>query len=288
MTAADRPYRSVLYIPGSRERALEKARGLPVDAIIFDLEDAVAPDEKANARKTLSDALAHGGYGARARIVRVNGADTPWGADDLAAISTTDADAILLPKVNSPADVAEVADMLDVAGSRAAIWAMMETPEGILNAAAIAQAPRMGGFVMGTNDLAKDLGCRNRADRLPMMFALQACLLAARAHGIPCIDGVYNAFKDEAGLTAECEQGRDLGMDGKTLIHPAQVAIANTVFAPTEEDADLARRQIEAFDAAKANGQGVAVLDGRIVENLHVDTARKTLAKLEAIATLEG
>lgn len=288
MTQAARPYRSVLYIPGSKERALEKARGLPVDAIIFDLEDAVAPDEKINARKTLADALVQGGYGGRVRLVRINGADTVWGAEDLQAMAATDADAILLPKVNTPDDVAAVAQVLDAAGSKAAIWAMMETPEGILNAAAIAQASRMGGFVMGTNDLAKDLGCRNRPDRLPMMMALQACLLAARAAGIPCIDGVYNAFKDNTGLAAECEQGRDLGMDGKTLIHPAQVAIANAAFAPSEEEADLARRQIAAFDAAMADGQGVAVLDGRIVENLHVDTARKTLAKLEAIATLEG
>ncbi|GIT91293.1 (3S)-malyl-CoA thioesterase [Jannaschia pagri] len=288
MTAADRPYRSVLYIPGSKDRALDKARTLPVDAIIFDLEDAVAPDEKVNARKTLQDALAAGGYGPRSRIVRLNGADTEWGAEDLATFAKVDVEAVLLPKVNTPEDVAAAAKVLDDAGSNATIWAMMETPEGILNAAAIARAPRMGGFVMGTNDLAKDLGCRTRADRLPMMFALQTCLTAARMAGIPCIDGVYNAFKDDNGLHAECEQGRDLGMDGKTLIHPAQVAITNAAFAPTEAEADLARRQIAAFDEAMAAGQGVAVLDGRIVENLHVDTARRTLAKLEAIAKLEG
>ncbi|MGB3408916.1 MAG: CoA ester lyase [Jannaschia sp.] len=288
MIASDRPYRSVLYIPGSRERALEKAQSLPVDAIIFDLEDAVAPDEKVNARETLEHALAQCGYGLRARIVRVNGAGTPWATDDLAAFAAADVDAILLPKVNGPSDVAAAAKVLDAAGSAAAIWAMMETPEGIQAAAAIARAPRMGGFVMGTNDLAKDLGSRNRPDRLPMMHALQTCLMAARAAGIVCVDGVYNAFKDDDGLRAECEQGRDLGMDGKTLIHPAQVAIANATFAPTAEEADLARRQIAAFDAAMATGQGVAVLDGRIVENLHVDTARRTLSKLAAIAALEG
>jgi (3S)-malyl-CoA thioesterase len=288
MPADARPYRSVLYIPGSKDRALEKARSLPVDAIIFDLEDAVAPDEKVNARLTLAVALAQGGYGRRARIVRINGADTEWGAHDLAAVAGMDADAVLLPKVNGPEDIAAAVKVLSDSGSRATVWAMMETPQGVLNAAAIARAPGMGGFVMGTNDLAKDLGCRNRPDRLPLMHALQACLMAARAAGIPCIDGVYNAFKDEDGLRAECEQGRDLGMDGKTLIHPAQIAVTNAAFAPSEAEADLARRQIDAFDAAMAAGQGVAVLDGRIVENLHVDTARRTLAKLEAIAELEG
>ncbi|WP_179378235.1 HpcH/HpaI aldolase/citrate lyase family protein [Jannaschia marina] len=285
MTATDRPFRSVLYIPGSKPRALDKARTLPVDAIIFDLEDAVAPDEKVNARTTLAEALDTGGYGPRHCIVRVNGADTPWGADDLATFAALAPDAILLPKVNGPDDVAAAARHLT---GDTTIWAMMETPEGILNAAAIARAPRMGGFVMGTNDLAKDLNCRNRANRLPLMTSLQTCLLAARAAGIPCVDGVFNAFKDEDGLRVECEQGRDLGMDGKTLIHPAQVAVANAAFGPTEAEVELARRQIDAFEAAMAEGQGVAVLDGRIVENLHVDTARRTLAKQEAIAALEG
>lgn len=283
MTTADRPVRSVLYIPGSRPRALEKARGLPVDAIIFDLEDAVSPDEKINARNTLAEALQAGGYGARLRIVRVNGADTEWGADDLAALAALAPDAVLLPKVNSPDDVAAAAKHLE---GETQIWAMMETPEGVLNAAAIARAPRMGGFVMGTNDLAKELNCRDRPDRLPLMTALGTCLMAARAAGIPCIDGVFNAYLDEDGLRTECEQGRDLGMDGKTLIHPAQVAIANEVFAPSAEEVDLARRRIAAFDEAVAAGQGVAVLDGRIVENLHVDTARRTLARLDAIERL--
>jgi (3S)-malyl-CoA thioesterase len=288
MTATARPFRSVLYNPGSNARALDKARALPVDAIIFDLEDAVAPDQKANARRTLADALAMGGYGRRTRIVRVNGADTEWVAADLDAVAGMGCDAVLLPKVDGPQDVAAAAKVLEAAGCAAPIWAMMETPAGVLNAAATARAPRMGGFVMGTNDLAKELGCRARADRLPLMHSLQTCLLAARAAGIPCVDGVYNAFKDEDGLRAECEQGRDLGMDGKTLIHPAQVAIANAAFAPSAEEADLARRQIAAFEAAMAEGKGVAVLDGRIVENLHVDSARRTLAKLDAIAELEG
>ncbi len=285
MRQSDRPVRSVLYIPGSKLRALEKARTLPVDAIIFDLEDAVAPDEKVSARNTLADALKAGGFAPRQCIVRINGADTQWGADDLAMFAPLAPDAILLPKVNTSEDVAAAAKELT---GETLIWAMMETPEGILNAAAIARAPRMGGFVMGTNDLAKDLNCRDRADRLPLMTALQTCLLAARAAGIPCVDGVFNAFRDDDGLRAECEQGRDLGMDGKTLIHPAQIAIANAAFGPTEAEAELARRQIAAFDAAIAEGKGVAVLDGRIIENLHVDTARRTLAKLAAIAALEN
>ena len=286
-----RPYRSVLYIPGSKPRALDKARGLAADAIIFDLEDAVAPDEKTNARATLSAALREGGYTPRARIVRINGAETDWHADDLAAAldMAGDIDAILVPKVEQAGQIAALAERLDATPGAAhvALWAMMETPRGILAAAEIAGAPRMGGFVMGTNDLAKDLGTRFRADRLPLQWALQSCVLAARAAGIVCIDGVYNAFKDEEGLAAECAQGRDLGMDGKTVIHPAQIAIANAAFAPTEEEIDLARRQIAAWEEAVANGQGVAVLDGRIVENLHVATARATLARAEAIATLE-
>ncbi|MEM7488274.1 MAG: CoA ester lyase [Pseudomonadota bacterium] len=285
MTLADRPFRSVLYIPGSKPRAIEKARGLPVDAIILDLEDAVAPDEKVAARETVVTELAQGGFGARYVLVRVNGAETEWGAADLAAIAPAAPAAILLPKVDDRATMAAAAASLT---GDTTLWAMMETPLGILHASDILRAPRAGGLVMGTNDLAKDLRCEPGADRMPLMMALQACLLAARAAGAPCIDGVYNAFKDEEGLCAECEQGRRLGMDGKTLIHPAQVAIANAVFAPSAEVADLARRQIAAHEAALAAGQGVAVLDGRIVENLHVDSARRTLAKLEAIAELEG
>lgn len=286
-TARFRPFRSVLYIPGSKDRALEKAKALPVDAIIFDLEDAVAPDEKAAARDLLARRLAEGGYGPRAQIVRVNGAETPWGTDDLAAISAARPQAILLPKVDTAADIERLAAHLDARPETAEtrIWAMMETPKGILNAGAIAQAPRMEGMVMGTNDLAKELGSRSRS---AMTTALQHCLLAARAAGIVCVDGVYNAFKDEAGLEAECREGRDFGFDGKTLIHPAQIAVANAVFGPSQADVDLARRQIAAYEEAMQRGQGVAVLDGRIVENLHVDTARATLAKADAIAELEA
>lgn len=277
----ERPYRSALYIPGSKDRALDKARGLPVDVILFDLEDAVTPDAKVAARDTLYAALADGGYGSRLRIVRINGLDTEWGAADAAAVSAMDCDAILLPKVNSTANV----DALAALVPDLPIWAMMETPQGILNAASIAAHPRIAGFVLGTNDLAKDLSARGRA---ALQMSLQMCLLAAKAAGIVALDGVYNAFKDEDGLRAECAEGRDLGFDGKTLIHPAQVAIANAAFGPSEDEIDLARRQIAAFEAAEAEGQGVAVVDGRIVENLHIVTARATLAKAEAIAALEN
>ena len=282
-----RPYRSALYIPGSKERALDKAKALPCDAILFDLEDAVAPDEKVAARALLTQTLAEGGYGARAKIVRVNGLDTEWGRADLEAFaaaiqSGVQIDALLIPKVSSPADLDAVAAVIpDVP-----LWAMMETAAGMLNAAAIAAHPRLEGMVMGTNDLAKELGARFRPDRLAMQAGLGLCLLAAKAHGLVILDGVYNAFKDDEGLRGECEQGRDMGFDGKTLIHPAQLEIANAAFAPSEAEIDLAQRQIAAFTAAEAAGQGVAVVDGRIVENLHIVTARQTLAKAEAIAAL--
>lgn len=276
-----RPYRSVLYIPAANARAMEKARGLAADAIIFDLEDAVAPDAKAAARDALAQALTQD-YGPRARIVRINALSTEWGADDARACAGLDIDAVLIPKVDGPDDLDRVAALIP----DTPLWAMMETPLGMLNAAAIAAHPRLAGMVMGTNDLAKDLGSRFRADRLPMMAGLGLCLLAAKAHGVVIVDGVFNAFKDDDGLRAECEQGRDMGFDGKTLIHPAQLEIANAAFAPTEEEVALARRQIEAFDAATAQGQGVAVVDGRIVENLHVATARQTLDRAQAIAAM--
>lgn len=275
-----RPFRSALYIPASNKRALEKAQALPADAIIFDLEDAVAPDEKVAARLALDVALRQD-YGARARIVRVNGSDTPWGADDVAVFGDhAGCDAILLPKVNAPTD-------LDLIGGQKPLWAMMETALGMLNAAAIAAHPRLTGMVMGTNDLAKELGSRFRADRLPMQAGLGLCLLAAKAHDCIILDGVFNAFKDDDGLQAECDQGRDMGFDGKTLIHPAQLAIANRAFAPSAGEITLAERQIAAFQAALDHGQGVAVLDGKIVENLHIVTAKAVLAKAKAIAELE-
>lgn len=277
-----RPFRSMLYIPGSKERAIDKARGLPVDAVIFDLEDAVSPEEKTRARDTLGAALAEGGFGHRYRIVRLNGLETGWGRDDAAAIASMDCDAVLLPKVEGPGQIDALAELT----GDLPVWAMMETPLGMLEARAIAAHPRLEGMVMGTNDLVKELGARATPDRVAVMTSLGHCVIAARAYGKIVIDGVYNAFKDEAGLAAECAQGRDLGFDGKTLIHPAQIDTANACFGPSDEEVALARRQIEAFETAKRDGQGVAVVDGRIVENLHVDTARKILAQAEAIGQI--
>lgn len=279
-----RPLRSVLYIPASKPRALDKAKTLPIDAIIFDLEDAVSQDEKIAARATLAEALSTGGYGQRLKIVRVNGHDTQWGKDDVKAAVEMKPDALLIPKVSSPSDLDVVAKLApDVP-----LWAMMETPQGMLNAAAIATHPALEGMVMGTNDLAKELQTRFRPDRLPLVTGLGLCLLAAKAEGLAIVDGVYNAFKDDDGLRTECEQGRDMGFDGKTLIHPAQIPIANSAFAPTADEISLARRQIEAFDQIQASGQGVAVVDGRIVENLHVATAREILAQAKAIEELQS
>jgi len=282
MTPAACPFRSVLYLPASKPRALERARTLPTDAIIFDLEDAVAAEEKPAARAALVPHLKDADYGTRARIVRINGFDTQWGRDDVAALAECGFDAVLIPKVGGPADLQAVAEAI----ADVPLWAMMETAAGMLNAAAIAAHPRLQAMVMGTNDLARELGARFRPDRLALQAGLGLCLLAARARGRIIIDGVYNAYLDAAGLAAECAQGRDMGFDGKTLIHPAQLAIANAAFAPTEAEIDLARRQIAAFDLATAKGLGVAVVDGQIVENLHIVTARQTLAKAAAIAAL--
>ena len=273
----DRPYRSALYIPGSKDRALDKARDLPVDVILFDLEDAVAPDAKIDARATLKAALGVGGYGSRLTIVRINGLASPWGFEDAAAILTMSCDAVLLPKVNGPADIDALAALIP----DKSIWAMIETPAGILSAAEIAAHPRVAGLVLGTNDLAKDLNSRSR---VALMTALQMSVLAAKAAGIIVLDGVYNAFKDDVGLATECAEGRDMGFDGKTLIHPAQIVICNAIYGPSETEIDLANRQISAFEAAT---DGVVVVDRKIVENLHIVTAKAILAKAAAIAALE-
>lgn len=284
MAPRNRPFRSVLYIPGSKTRALEKAKTLPVDAVIFDLEDAVTAEEKENARALLTEALAAGGYGARMRIVRINGFDTKWGHDDARAVQDMECDAVLLPKVEN---TAQLDDLAKITGDLP-IWAMMETPRGMLNAVEIAAHPLLEGMVMGTNDLAKELQTRFRPDRLPLMAGLGHCVLAAKAEGLVILDGVFNAFKDNEGLAVECEQGRDMGFDGKTLIHPAQVDVTNTAFAPSADELDLARRQIAAFEEIEASGQGVAVVDGKIVENLHVATAREILSKAEVIEALQA
>ncbi|MRU15171.1 CoA ester lyase [Roseovarius sp. A21] len=284
MDLTTHPYRSVLYIPGSKERALEKAQTLSTDAIIFDLEDAVAPDAKAEARETLAKALKAGGFGKRAKVVRINALTTEWGNEDVRVLKDAGADVFLLPKVNTPTDVDALADLL---GPQMPIWVMMETPVSVFNAREIAAHAQVTGLVAGTNDLTKDLGCRTRADRLPLMTSLQMIVMAARAaRGVVAIDGVYNRFRDGEGLKAECEQGRDLGFDGKTLIHPAQIDVTNTAFAPTQSEIDLAERQIAAFEECHASGQGVAVVDGQIVENLHVVAAQRTLAKAAAIQEL--
>lgn len=278
-------------MPASNERALEKARTLAADALILDLEDAVAPDAKVEAREKLAALLQSSPYGARTVLVRTNGLDTEWGRDDIAAFAGSTADALLIPKVGSAADIHEVEALMEKSGyaETTRIWAMMESPIGILNADEIAgSSPRLEGFVLGTNDLVKDLRAIPTANRDSMVYALSRTVHAARAFGLVCVDGVYNAIHDENGLRAECEHGKILGMDGKSLIHPKQLAPTNDIFAPSEEELDTARAVVAAFDEAIADGKAVALLNGRIVENLHADAARLTLAQAEAIKKLEG
>lgn len=287
--AAARPRRSVLYMPGSKPRALEKGKTLAADALILDLEDAVAPDEKPAARETVAGAVRGGGYGRREIAVRINGLETPWGVEDLKAAAAAGPDAVLLPKVNAPQQIEEAEALLAKYGApdKTRIWAMIETPRGVLHAEAIAAStPRLDCFILGTNDLLKELGAEETPDRAPLMTSLGLALLAARAYGVGVVDGVYNAFQDEEGFRAACLQSKALGFDGRTLIHPKQVEIANEAFAPSAEALDLARRQAAAYEAAIAKGEAVAVVDGKIVENLHVETAKKMLAQAEAIAAM--
>lgn len=285
------PRRSVLYMPGSNARALEKARSLPADAVILDLEDAVAPDMKDTARRQVAEAVRAGGYGQREVIIRVNAPDTPWGEADLAAAADAAPDAILVPKVSDAATLAMIGERLAARGTpeRTRVWAMIETPLAILNIAEIAAAGRDGRtrlacFVMGTNDLAKETRARFVPGRAPMLPWLALALAAARAHGLDIVDGVYNDLADEAGYRLECEQGRDLGFDGKTLIHPNQIALANAVFAPAEAEVTRARQIIAAFDLPENASKGAIALDGRMVERLHAEMARRTVALAEAIA----
>ena len=290
MHAKARPRRSVLYMPASKERAIEKARSLAADALILDLEDAVAPAEKGAGRDNVRQHGAAGAFGAREVVVRVNGLDTEWGAADLVAAAEAGPDAVLVPKVESAEQVAEVSSRLDYhdAPADTAVWAMIETPLGVLRAPEIAASPRLAGLVLGTNDLVKDLRAEHTPDRQPVVTALSLALLAARAYGLACLDGVHNAFRDAAGLRAACLQARAFGFDGKTLIHPAQIAVANDAFAPSEAALAEARATVAAFDEAMARGEGVAVLDGRIIENLHVENARRLIAEAEAIRALEA
>lgn len=291
MPASIRPRRSSLYMPGSNTRALEKGRGLPADQLILDLEDAVAPDAKAEGRANIAAALAEGGYGKREILVRVNGLDSPWGLDDLTAMAGCGADAILLPKAES-ADAIRKADRLmgeNGAPDGMAIWCMIETPLGVLNAREIATASaRMAGFVMGTSDLAKDLHCLHTPERLPFIGALNHCILVARAYGLAALDGVHLDLDDEDGFAAACRQGLELGFDGKTLIHPKTIAKANETFGPTEREVEDAKAVIAAFDAAVAEGKGVVVLNGRLVENLHVENAKRVLNLARMIEALES
>lgn len=282
---AARPRRSCLYMPGSNARALEKGRSLPADVLIFDLEDSVAPDSKAAARDQVLVALKAGSYGARELVVRVNGLDTPWGADDMRAAAAAGAHAVLLPKVQAPAEIAAAGGILDGTGQATRLWAMMETARGVLAAPEIAAAHgRLALFAMGLEDFAKELHADNAPPRTAMLYALERTVLVARAFGLGVLDGVYPAFTDDDGFRAACDQGRALGFDGKQLIHPRQVAIANDAFAPSPEAVDAARRVISAFEDARARGEGVAVLDGRMVEALHVAEARALVAYAEAIA----
>ncbi len=273
-------------MPGVNARALEKSRSLPADAVIFDLEDAVAPDAKLMARKQIIEAVAAGGYGKREVLIRTNGLNTPWGYDDLVAVAKAGADAVLLPKVESAEMVRQAETVLESHGapSDLAIWCMMETPRGMLHAEEIADAsPRLGGLVMGTSDLAKDLQAQHTAMRLPLITALGLCLLAARAARIAILDGVFLDLNDDEGFVDSCRQGAELGFDGKTLIHPKQLAGANEVFAPSDEELRLSRRIIDAYAEAEAAGKGVVLVDGKLIEKLHVDHAKRVVALAEAI-----
>lgn len=291
MPATARPRRSVLYMPGANARALEKGRGLPADAIIMDLEDAVTPDAKAVARGQILDALNAGGYGARELIVRVNALDTPWGRDDLTAMAGCGADAILLPKVSTALDIEQALGVLDANGApdSLAIWCMMETPLAMLNAKEIAGAsPRLGALVMGTSDLVKDMHAAHTALRLPLLAALSTCILAARAFDLAILDGVHLDLADDAGFAEACRQGRDLGFDGKTLIHPKTLAAANEIFAPSADEIEWSRRIIAAHAEAEAAGKGVVLVDGKLIENLHVDAAHRLMTLAETIETFDA
>jgi citrate lyase subunit beta / citryl-CoA lyase len=286
-----RPRRSVLYMPGANARALEKAKTLPCDAVILDLEDAVAPAAKVTARHQVVAAVAAGGFGSRELIVRINGLDTEWWRDDLAAAAKVCPDGILIPKVSKPAHLHAVAEcLIDIAADhKIRVWAMIETPLAIINAADIAAAThsaqnRLAGFVMGTNDLAKESRAKLLHGRAPMVPWLATAVLAAHAHGIDILDGVYNDLSDDEGFRRECGQGRDMGFDGKTLIHPNQIAPCNSAFSPTEAEVTQARKIIAAFELPENQAKGVVQLDGRMVERMHADIARRTVAIADAIA----
>ncbi|MBU1211856.1 MAG: CoA ester lyase [Alphaproteobacteria bacterium] len=290
-----RPRRSVLYMPGSNDRALEKAKSIPADALILDLEDAVAPDAKVEAREKVCAAVRNGGYGKRELVIRVNALETPWGADDLKAASEAGPDAILVPKVGRPGDIISAAKVVTAykAPDRTMLWAMMETPMSILNVREIAMAGierehRLTCMVMGTNDLIKESHARAYQDRFAVVPWLSMTIVAARAYGLDVLDGVYNDFRDEAGLRRESEQGRTLGMDGKTLIHPGQVGIANEIFSPSEDEVAWSRKIIAEFAKPENASRGVITLEGKMVERLHAVMSERTVAIAEAIADMSN
>ncbi len=291
MATLSRPRRSVLYMPGSNARALEKGRGLPADALILDLEDAVAPDAKAMARQQIVEAVKAGGYGGRELIVRINGLDSPWGHDDLTAVATCGADAILLPKVESAAMVHDLEMQMVGAGAPDGmdIMCMMETPLGMLHAEQVAGASkRLSCLVMGTSDLVKDLQASHTDARLPVLTSLGLCLLAARAFGLSIVDGVHLDLGDDQGFAEACDQGKELGFDGKTLIHPKTVAKANQVFGPSAEEVAFSNQIIAAHAAAEKEGKGVILLDGKLIENLHVENAKRLVTLDAAIKALDA
>jgi len=285
MINTSRPRRSVLYMPGANTRALEKAKSLPADSLILDLEDAVAPDAKAQARENIRTALATG-FGHREAVVRINGLNTQWGLDDLKAFADTKADAILLPKVESASQIQKVASLLKQfnPASTMKIWAMIETPLAIFKLPEIASShPMLEALVLGTSDLVKDLHARHTPSRVETQTALSLSVLAARAHQLCVLDGVHLSLDDEDGLRQSCIQGRDMGFDGKTLIHPSQIALANQIFGPSPEEIDEARQRITAYEAAISSGAGIAVLNGKLVEELHIQDAKRILALANAI-----
>ena len=285
MINTSRPRRSVLYMPGANTRALEKAKSLPADSLILDLEDAVAPDAKAQARENIRAALVTG-FGHREAVVRINGLNTQWGLDDLRAFADTKADAILLPKVESASQIREVASLLKQfnPASTMKIWAMIETPLAIFKLPEIASShPMLEALVLGTSDLVKDLHARHTPSRVETQTALSLSVLAARAHQLCVLDGVHLSLDDEDGLRQSCIQGRDMGFDGKTLIHPSQIALANQIFGPSLEEIDEARQRITAYEAAISSGAGIAVLHGKLVEELHIQDAKRILALANAI-----
>jgi citrate lyase subunit beta/citryl-CoA lyase len=289
MAATARPRRSVLYMPGSNVRALEKAKTLAADGLILDLEDAVAPDAKVEARANV--VAAAGNYGMREVLIRVNGLATPWGQADVVAASGSTADGILVPKVESADMVRQVEAIMEAnnAPAEMKIWCMIETPLGVLHVEDIAKSsPRLGGFVMGTSDLAKDMRCLHTTLRLPFLSAFNLCVMAARAYGLAILDGVHLDLSDDEGFAASCTQGRELGFDGKTLIHPKTIGAANAAFGPTEKEIAWSKTIIEAHASAEKEGKGVVVVDGKLIENLHVVTAKQLVAEAEAIAALEA